>query len=100
MRLHFFDSAVIENSKLDYSRWLLIVSIFQMQVNFSKVCSPFCMRYCGDCVKENTDRGHAECLARRQEEYQRTLCDLRLMYGRVTESARPRRINVLRIWIF
>ena len=38
-------------------------------------------------MKENTDGGHAECLARRQEEYQRTLCDLWVMYGRVTESA-------------
>ena len=38
-------------------------------------------------MKENTDGGHAECLARRQEEYQRTLCDLWVMYGRVMETA-------------
>ena len=38
-------------------------------------------------MKENTDGRHAEFLARRQEEYQRTLCDLWVMYGRVTESA-------------
>ena len=31
--------------------------------------------------------GHAEFLTRRQEEYQGTLCDLWVMYGRVTESA-------------
>ena len=45
------------------------------------------LHHCGDCVKENTDGGHAEFLARRQEEYQRTLCDLWVTYGRVTESA-------------
>ena len=39
-------------------------------------------------MKENTDGRHAEFLTRRQElEYQRTLCDLWVMYGRVTESA-------------
>ena len=38
----------------------------------------------GDCVNEDTDGGHPEFLARRLEEYQRTL---RVMYGRVTESA-------------
>ena len=42
------------------------------------------LQQCGDCVNENTDGGHAEFLARRLEEYQRTL---RVMYGRVTESA-------------
>jgi len=45
----------------------------------------FLLQYCGDCVKENTDGGHAEFLARRQEEYQRTLCDLWVMYGRDRE---------------
>ena len=34
------------------------------------------LQHCRDCVKENTDGGHAEFLARRQEEYQRPLCDL------------------------
>ena len=42
------------------------------------------LQHCGDCVNENTDGGHAEFLARRLEEYQRTL---RVMYRRVTESA-------------
>ena len=55
------------------------------------------LQQCGDCVNENTDGGHAEFLARRLEEYQRTL---RVMYGRVTESAQDycSRINLLRIW--
>ena len=37
--------------------------------------------------------GHAEFLARRQEEYQRTLCDLWVMYGRVTESAQENQLT-------
>ena len=57
------------------------------------------LQQCGDCVNENTDGGHAEFLARRLEEYQRTL---RVMYGRVTESAKDycSGINLLRIWNF
>ena len=51
------------------------------------------MQHCGDCVKENTDGGHAEFLARRQEEYQRPLCDLWVMYGRVTESAHENQLT-------
>ena len=56
----------------------------------------------GDCVNENTDAGgggDAEFLARRLEEYKRTL---RVMHGRVTESAQDycSRINLLRIWNF
>ena len=39
------------------------------------------LQHCGDCVKETTDGGHAEFVSRRQEEYQRTLCDLWVMYG-------------------
>ena len=36
------------------------------------------LQHLGDCVKENTDGGggDAKFLARRQREYQRTLCDL------------------------
>ena len=37
--------------------------------------------------------GHAEFVARRQEEYQRTLCDLRVTYGRVTESAQENQLT-------
>ena len=74
------------------SRWLLIVSIFQMQENFTKVCSPFCCTV-GTVWKKMPMGGHAEFLARRQEEYQRTLCDLWVMYGRVTIRSRPRRIS-------
>ena len=37
--------------------------------------------------------GHAEFLARRQEEYQRTLCDLWVMYGRVTKSAQENQLT-------
>ena len=57
------------------------------------------LQRCGDCVNENTDGGHEEFVARRLEEYQRTL---RVMYGRVTESALDycSRINLLRIWNF
>ena len=51
------------------------------------------LQHCGDCVKENTDGGHAEFLARRQEEYQRPLCDLCVMYGRVTESAQENQLT-------
>ena len=51
------------------------------------------LRHCGDCVKENTDGGHAEFLARRQEEYQRPLWDLWVMYGRVTESAQENQLT-------
>ena len=36
------------------------------------------LQHCGDCVNENTDGGHEEFVARRLEEYQRTL---RVMYG-------------------
>ena len=51
------------------------------------------LQQCGDCVKEKTDGGHAEFLARCQEEYQRTLCDLWVMYGRVTESAQENQLT-------
>ena len=51
------------------------------------------LQHCGDFVKEKTDRGHAEFLARCQEEYQRTLCDLWVMYGRVTESAQENQLT-------
>ena len=44
--------------------------------NFSKVCSSFGST-AGDCVKENTDGGHAEFLARRQEETVFSLLDLK-----------------------
>ena len=74
------------------SRWLLIVSIFQMQENFTKVCSPFCCTV-GTVWKKMPMGGHAEFLARRQEEYQRTLCDLWVMYGRVTKSAEENQLT-------
>ena len=45
---------------------------------------------CGDCLNENTDRGHAEFLERRLEEYQRTL---RVMYGRVMESVQGNQLT-------
>ena len=48
---------------------------------------------CGDCLKENTDGRHAEFLAKRQEEYQRTLCDLWVIYGRVTKSAHENQLT-------
>ena len=46
-------------------------------------------------MKENTAMrgGDADFLARRQEEYQRTLCDLWVMYGRVTESAQENQLT-------
>ena len=46
---------------------------------------------CGDCLNENTDGGHAEFLARRLEEYQRTL---RVMYGRVMESVQGNQLTL------
>ena len=48
------------------------------------------LQQCGDCVNENTDGGHAEFLARRLEEYQRTL---RMMYGRVALSVRENQLT-------
>ena len=44
-------------------------------------------------MKEKTARGHAKFLARCQEEHQRTLCDLWVMYGRVTESAKENQLT-------
>ena len=41
------------------------------------------LQQCRDCLQENSDGGHAELLARRLEEYQRTL---RVIYGRVRKS--------------
>jgi len=41
-------------------------------------------------VNVNTDGGHEEYLARRLEEYQRTL---QVMYGRVTESAQENQLT-------
>ena len=41
------------------------------------------LQQCRHCLHENSDGGHAEFLARRVEEYQRTL---RVIYGRVRES--------------
>ena len=58
--------------------------IFQTQINFRRFALPFAVLQ-GLCERKYR-WGHAECLARRQEEYQRTLCDLWVVYGRVTES--------------
>ena len=51
------------------------------------------LQQCVDRVNENTDGGHGEFLARRQEEYQRTLCDLWVMYGRVAKSAQENQLT-------
>ena len=48
------------------------------------------MQQCGDCLNKNTNGGHAEFLARRLEEYQRTL---RMMYGRVALSVRENQLT-------
>ena len=64
-------------------RWLPIVSIFQMQTKFFETRLLYLLQQCRDCLHENSDGGHAEFLARRLEEYQRTL---RVIYGRVGES--------------
>ena len=52
--------------------------------------SIYYLHQCGGCLNENTDGGHAEFLARRLEEYQRTL---RVMYGRVTESVQGNQLT-------
>ena len=54
-------------------------------------------------MKENTDGGHTEFLARRQEEYQRTLCDLWVMYGRVKKVAQENQLTqdlelLIQVW--
>ena len=49
------------------------------------------LHQCGDCLNKNTDGGHAEFLARRLEEYQRTL---RVMYGRVTKSVQGNQLTL------
>ena len=41
------------------------------------------LHQCGDCLNENTNRGHTAFLARHLEEY---LCTLQVTYGRVTKS--------------
>ena len=59
------------------------------------------LQHCGECVKENTGGGHAEFLARRQEEYgnyqayQRTLCDLWVMYGQYCEKQLTQDLELL-----
>ena len=53
------------------------------------------LHQCGDCLNENTDGGHAEFLARRLEEYQRTL---RVMM--VELRSRFRGISLPKIWNF
>ena len=63
-------------------RWLPIVSIFQMQTSFLKGYFLFYSSAGTVCTKIPMG-GHAEFLARRLEEYQRTL---RVIYGRVKES--------------
>ena len=75
-RRQFLISSVSERDwKREHRLELLIVSIFQMQVKFLKVCSPFCST-AGTVSKKILMGGHPEFLARRQEEYQRPLCDL------------------------
>ena len=75
-RRQFLISSVSERDwKREHRLELLIVSIFQMQVKFLKVCSPFCST-AGTVSKKIPMGGHPEFLARRQEEYQRPLCDL------------------------
>ena len=44
-------------------------------------------------TRHNEPKGIAEFLARRQEEYQGTLCDLWVKYGRVTESAQENQLT-------
>ena len=49
------------------------------------------LQQCRDCLHENSDGGgHAEFLARRLEEYQRTL---RVMYGRVRELVQENQLT-------
>ena len=64
-------------------RWLPIVSIFQMQMSFLKPGYFLFYSSAGTVCTKIPMGGGAEFLARRLEEYQRTL---RVIYGRVRES--------------
>ena len=59
---------------------------------FRRFALPFAALW-GLCERKCRWGGHAEFLARRQEEYQRTLCDLWVMYGRVTKSAQENQLT-------
>ena len=73
-------------------RWLLIVSIFQMQVNFSKVCSPFCST-AGTEWKKILMGGTQNFLQDVKTNINALQCDLWVMYGRVTESAQENQLT-------
>ena len=64
-------------------RWLPIVAIFQMQMSFLK---PGCFLF----YSSAGTGGHAEFLARRLKEYQRTL---RVIHGRVRESVQENQLT-------
>ena len=83
--------------KLEFKRASNCLNIPNVNEVFEGLLS--LLQQCGDCVNENTDGGQAEFLARRLEQYQRTL---RVMCGRVTESAQNyySRTNLFRIWNF
>ena len=64
-------------------RWLPILFYIPNADEFFEGRLLSLLQQCRDCLHENSDGGHAEFLARRLEEYQRTL---RVIYGRVRES--------------
>ena len=87
-RRQFLISSVSERDwKREHRLELLVVSIFQMQVKFSKVCSPFCST--AGTVSKKIPMGDTQNFLQDVKRNINALC----VYGRVTESAHENQLT-------
>ena len=95
-RRQFLISSVSERDwKRKHKLELLIVSIFQMQVKFSKVCSPFCST--AGTVSKKIPMGGTQNFLQDVKRNINALCVI-CAWCMVELRSRPRRISLLRIW--
>ena len=91
-RRQFLISSVSERDwKREHRLELLIVSIFQMQVKFSKVCSPFCST--AGTVSKKIPMGGTQNFLQDVKRNINALCVICGWHGRVTESAQENQLT-------
>ena len=91
-RRQFVTSSVSERDwKREHRLELLIVSIFQMQVKFSKVCSPFCST--AGTVSKKIPMGGTQNFLQDVKRNINALCVICGWHGRVMESAQENQLT-------
>ena len=91
-RRQFVISSVSERDwKREHRLELLIVSIFQMQVKFSKVCSPFCST--AGTVSKKIPMGGTQNFLQDVKRNINALCVICGWHGRVMESAQENQLT-------